>query len=295
MKLVIVSGLSGSGKSVALHMLEDLDFYCIDNVPVTLLGSMLAELTASDDPMYAKLAVGVDARNRAADLDAIPELFKSLRDQGIESEVIYLHADTDMLLRRYRETRRKHPLRHDDMSMKDAIDLERNLLGAVSNSSDLVIDTTQTSVYELREVIRERVGGRSENEISLLIESFGYKHGVPFDADFVFDVRCLPNPYWEIPLRPLNGRDPEVIEFLEAHPSVRRMVQDLMDFICHRIPEFAEARRNYMTVAIGCTGGQHRSVYIVDRITEALRQEYQHVLNRHNELARIMTERSEAV
>jgi len=294
MKLVIVSGLSGSGKSVALHMLEDLDFYCIDNVPVTLLGSMLAELTASNDPMYSKLAVGVDARNRAADLDAIPELFKSLRDQGIESEVIYLHADTDMLLRRYRETRRKHPLRNNGMTMQEAIELERKLLGAVSNSSDLVIDTTETGVYDLRELIRERVGARSENEISLLIESFGYKHGVPFDADFVFDVRCLPNPYWEMPLRALNGRDPEVVEFLGDHPSVRRMIQDVLGFVKHRIPEFIESRRNYMTVAIGCTGGQHRSVYIVDRITAALNQEYRHVLSRHNELSRKAPERPDS-
>jgi len=291
MKLIIISGLSGSGKSVALHMLEDLDFYCIDNVPVTLLGSMLEQLTSSDDPMYSNLAVGLDARNRATDLAAIPELFRSLRDKGISADVIYLHADTDMLLRRYRETRRKHPLRSDGMSLNDAIDLERKLLGAVSNSADLVIDTTQTSVYELRELVRERVGGRDDDEMSLLIESFGYKHGVPFDADFVFDVRCLPNPFWELPLRGLTGRDPEVIEFLEQHPSVRTMVQDILSFLEHRIPEFIEARRHYMTVAIGCTGGQHRSVYIVDRITAALGSDYRNVLNRHNELFRATEKR----
>jgi len=294
MRLIIVSGLSGSGKSVALHMLEDLDFYCIDNVPVTLLGSMLEQLTGSDDPTYANLAVGVDARNRAADLNKIPELFKSLSDSGLTMEVIYLHADTDMILRRYRETRRKHPLRNNGMSMQEAIELERKLLGPISNSSDLVIDTTQTSVYELRELIRERVGRRDESEISLMVESFGFKHGVPFDADFVFDVRCLPNPYWEIPLRPLNGRDPEVIEFLEDDPAVRTMIQDILGFLRHRIPEFIEARRNYMTVAIGCTGGQHRSVYVVDRITAALKEEFQHVLTRHNELAHSGTRKSES-
>jgi len=284
MRVLIVSGLSGSGKSVALHMLEDLDFYCIDNVPVTLLGSMLTQLIETNDPTYENLAVGVDARNKAADLNTLPELFKSLRDQGIASEVIYLHADTDVLLKRYRETRRKHPLRQDGMSMQEAIEREHKLLGSISNSSDLVIDTTQTSVYELREVVRERVGRSDENEISLLIESFGYKHGVPFDADFVFDVRCLPNPYWEPSLRPLNGRDQEVIDFLSSVDSVKTMTQDILSFLRNRIPEFIEARRNYMTVAIGCTGGQHRSVYIVDRITQALQDDYANVLSRHYEL-----------
>ncbi len=284
MRVLIVSGLSGSGKSVALHMLEDLDFYCIDNVPVTLLGSMLSQLIENADPAYDNLAVGIDARNRAADLSALPELFRSLREQGIASEVIYLHADTNVLLKRYRETRRKHPMRHDGMSMQEAIERERKLLSPVSNSSDLVIDTTLSSVYELREVIRERVGDREENNISLLIESFGYKHGVPSDADFVFDVRCLPNPYWEMPLRPLNGRDQEVIDFLEPNELVRRMIQDILGFLRHRIPEFMEARRNYMTVAIGCTGGQHRSVYLVEQITAALSEDYRHILSRHIEL-----------
>ena len=284
MRVLIVSGLSGSGKSVALHVLEDLNFYCIDNGPVTLLGSMLSQLIENADPAYENLAVGIDARNRAADLSALPEFFRSLREQGIASEVIYLHADTDVLLKRYRETRRKHPLRHYGMSMQEAIERERSLLSPVSNSSDLVIDTTLTSVYELREVIRERVGARQENSISLLIESFGYKHGVPFDADFVFDVRCLPNPYWEIPLRPLNGRDQEVIDFLEPIELVRTMIQDILAFLHNRIPEFIGARRNYMTVAIGCTGGQHRSVYAVDKITAALSKDYQHILSRHTEL-----------
>jgi len=286
MRILIVSGLSGSGKSIALHMLEDLDFYCIDNIPGALLGSMLSQLIESKDPTYENLALGIDARNKAADLNALPALFYSLRQQNISVDVIYLHADIDVLLKRYRETRRKHPLRAEGMSMNDAIERERELLGPISDSSDLVIDTTNTSVYELRELVRERVGRRHEDEISLLIESFGYKHGVPSDADFVFDVRCLPNPYWEPALRQLNGWDQAVIEFLEPNESVRTMTQDILNFLRHRIPEFVECRRNYMTVAIGCTGGQHRSVYVVEKITAALREEYRHIMSRHNELHR---------
>ena len=287
MRILIVSGLSGSGKSVALNMLEDLDFYCIDNIPVSLLGSMLSQLIESNDPAYENLALGIDARNKEADLNALPELFYSLRKKNISTDVIYLHADTDVLLKRYRETRRKHPLRSEGMSMSDAIERERQLLSAVSNSCDLVIDTTNTSVYELRDLISQRIGGREEDEISLLIESFGYKHGVPFDADFVFDVRCLPNPYWEPALRHLNGKDQEVFDFLEPNELVRTMMQDILDFLRHRIPEFAEARRNYMTVAIGCTGGQHRSVYIVEEITRALSKDYRYIISRHNELLKI--------
>ncbi len=284
MRILIVSGLSGSGKSVALHMLEDLGFYCIDNVPGALLGSMVSQLIESKDPLYENLALGIDGRNNADDLKKLPELFYSLRQQNVSSDIVYLHADIDVLLKRYRETRRKHPLRGEGMSMHEAIEHERKLLRPISNSSDLVIDTTNTSVYELRELIRERVGARDDNEISLLIESFGYKHGVPFDADFVFDVRCLPNPYWQQALRPLDGRDQEIIDYLEPNEAVRTMVQDILNFLRHRIPEFIEARRNYMTVAIGCTGGQHRSVYVVEKITAALQDEYRNIISRHNEL-----------
>ena len=201
MRLVIVSGLSGSGKSVALHLLEDLNFYCIDNVPAALLDTVITELVATADSIYDNLAVGVDARNRSADLESLPDLVRDLRERNIHCEVIFLHADDAILLKRYSETRRKHPLSDKGQSLADAIAMERELLGPIIDSAELVLDTTRTNVYELRDMIRERIGERNEPELSILIESFGFKHGLPSDADFVFDLRCLPNPYWEIQLR----------------------------------------------------------------------------------------------
>ena len=284
MRLTIVSGLSGSGKSVALNMLEDLAFYCIDNVPATLLNSLVSEIIATQDPLYNNLAVGLDARNRATDLESLPDLIRSLQRQSVHCEIIFLHADTDILLKRYRETRRVHPLRSEGIDLRNAIERERELLGPVTYSADLVIDTTQTSVSELRELIGSRVGERETPGLSILIESFGYKHGLPVDADFVFDLRCLPNPYWDLSMRPLTGKDEKVIEYLESYDSVQRMHADILDFLQRRIPEYVEANRNYLTIGIGCTGGQHRSVYMVDKIAHSLSKDRNHVLARHSEV-----------
>jgi UPF0042 nucleotide-binding protein len=284
MRLIIVSGLSGSGKSVALHLLEDVGFYCMDNVPAALLGSVISELVATQDPAYENLAVGIDARSRASDLETLPELVEQVRRRGIRCEVIFLHSDEDILLRRYAETRRPHPLSAQGLSLREAIDREKELLGPVIACAELVIDTTRTSVYQLRDTIRERVGMRSEPGLSILIESFGYKHGIPLDADFVFDLRCLPNPYWEQNLRPLTGKDADVVRYLESHESVRKMYTDILEFLRHWIPEYRDFNRNYLTVALGCTGGQHRSVYMVDKLAKALSADYPQVLTRHNEL-----------
>jgi UPF0042 nucleotide-binding protein len=284
MRLIIVSGLSGSGKSVALNALEDLGFYCIDNCPAHLLGGLISETIASRDKLYENMAVGVDARNRAADLESLPDMLHSLKDQGISCEVIFLSSEDQILLKRYRETRRPHPLRANDMSMQDAIEKEREILGALTYSADLVIDTTNTSMYELRDTIRERVAEKQEKEVSIQIESFGFKHGVPFDADFVFDVRCLPNPYWEPSLRSMTGRDKEVQEFLSGHEMTERMYSDIIAFLRNRIPEYIEHNRDYLTIAIGCTGGQHRSVYLVERIVRELQKDYPQVIIRHTEL-----------
>ena len=284
MRLIIVSGLSGSGKSVALDALEDIGFYCIDNIPAALLGGLIDQTVAARDALYDNMAVGVDARNRAADLESLPDLLRSLKDKGISHEIVFLHAENQVLLKRYRETRRKHPLRKADMSLQDAIERERELLGPITYSADLVIDTTASSIYELRALLHRRLGTREDNELSIQIESFGFKHGVPFDADFVFDVRCLPNPYWDPDLRPLNGKDVKVASFLEGHAITRKMRDDIISFLRNRIPEHLEHNRNYLTIAIGCTGGQHRSVYLAEKITGDLQLEFDDVLVRHNEL-----------
>jgi UPF0042 nucleotide-binding protein len=284
MRLVIVSGLSGSGKSVALDVLEDLGFYCIDNVPAALLGGLISQTIEARDALYDNMAVGVDARNRAADLQSLPDLLSSLKGQGVTCEIIFLHAEDQVLLERYRETRRRHPLRTQTMSLQDAVSEERDLLGPIIHSAGLVIDTTQSSVHDLREILRSRVGRDSSKGLSIQIESFGFKYGVPYDADFVFDVRCLPNPYWDPKLRKQNGCDSAVVDFLTGSEITENMYKDIMIFLSNRIPEYTEHNRNYLTVAIGCTGGQHRSVYIADRLAAALRKEHQGVLLRHNQI-----------
>ena len=284
MRLIIVSGLSGSGKSVALDALEDIGFYCIDNIPAALLGGLIDQTIAARDVLYDNIAVGVDARNRAADLELLPDLLRLLKDQGIRYEIVFLHAENQVLLKRYRETRRKHPLRKANMSLQDAIERERELLGPITYLADLVIDTTASSIYELRSLLHQRLGTRDENELSIQLESFGFKHGVPYDADFVFDVRCLPNPYWDTDLRKLNGKDAKVISFLESHAITNSMADDIVGFLRNRIPEYLEHDRNYLTIAVGCTGGQHRSVYLVERIAHQLQSDVNNILIRHNEL-----------
>lgn len=284
MRLIIVSGLSGSGKSVALHALEDLGFYCIDNIPAALLGGLLEQTVAAHDKLYDDMAVGVDARSRAVDLESLPDLIHSLKKKGFRCEIIFVDAEDQVLLKRYRETRRPHPLRTEGMSLQDAIGKERELLSSITYSADLVIDTTNSSIYDLRDSITQRVAERPADELSIQLESFGFKHGVPFDADFVFDVRCMPNPYWEPSLRAMNGKDHAIREFLSGHEVTESLYADIISFLRNRIPEHIEHQRNYLTVAIGCTGGQHRSVYMVERIVSELQQDYPHIIVRHNEL-----------
>jgi UPF0042 nucleotide-binding protein len=286
MRVIIVSGLSGSGKSVALHMLEDLDFYCVDNIPAALLKPLISHNLRGPESTYARTAVGLDARNRPNEIATVPALVEELRRSGIACEVLYLHASEDVLLKRYGETRRKHPLSSSGVGLRDAILAERKLLEPITLAADLIIDTSHMGVHALREVVRERVERRRESRLSLMFESFGYKHGIPGDADFVFDVRSLPNPYWEHSLRDLTGRDPAVIAYLESHESVRKMIQDLATFLEQRLPEFSLVNRNYLTIAIGCTGGQHRSVYIAERLADHFRQKFPEVMTRHHSLSK---------
>jgi RNase adapter protein RapZ len=281
MRLVLISGLSGSGKSVALHMLEDLDYYCVDNIPAGLLPMFISHTVRSQEPTYSLTAVGVDARNRPQEIASVPKLVDELKRSGVACEVIFLRADEEALLKRYSETRRRHPLSRDGLGLAEAIRQERGLLEPIADAADLIIDTTRTSVHELRELIRQRVGARTDGRMSILFESFAYRHGVPGDADFVFDVRSLPNPYWEPGLARFTGRDQAVIEYLERHPIVAKMFADLVGFLEHWIPELVRTNRSYLTIAIGCTGGQHRSVYLVERLAQHFSKRYAHVHARH--------------
>jgi UPF0042 nucleotide-binding protein len=285
-RLIVVSGLSGSGKSVALNMLEDLGWYCIDNIPAGLVQGLVAHSVQTEEPIYRRLAVGLDARNRPDDLASIPALITDLKKAGLRCEILYLHAEDEVLLRRYGETRRRHPLAGAGRSLADAIAEERRLLHPLIDSADLVIDTSRMSVHELRDLIGQRVESQSPGRLSILFESFGFKHGTPGDADFVFDTRTLPNPYWEPALQALTGRDAPVVAFLEASPQVHRMADDLVRFLDGRIPDYEAANRGYLTVAVGCTGGQHRSVYLVERLAAHFRQRYPQLLVRHNALAK---------
>lgn len=286
MRLVIVSGLSGSGKSVALHELEDIDFYCVDNIPAALLKPFIAHTIRGTDEVYRRTAVGLDARNRPNEINTIPVLVEELRRSAIACEVLFLHASDEVLLKRYAETRRKHPLVSTEVSLREAIDTERKLLEPITIAADLVIDTSNMTVHTLRERIRERLAREGEARVSLMFESFGYKHGIPGDADFVFDVRSLPNPYWDNALRHLTGRDAPVIAYLAEHRSVRAMIDSIAAFLEPRIAEFEQANRSYLTIAIGCTGGQHRSVYIAEELAAHFRRSYPHVLTRHDSLPR---------
>jgi UPF0042 nucleotide-binding protein len=284
LRLVIISGVSGSGKSVALHVLEDLGFYCVDNIPVALLKPFVEELVWRKDPAFENVGIGLDARSRASDLAQVPTLVQTLREGGLAVEIIFLQTDTKVLLSRFSETRRKHPLSDEQTSLEEAIAKERELLSPIINSAELVIDTTRMSVYALREQIRERVAPRTPGSVSIMIESFGYKNGLPANADFVFDVRCLPNPYWEPQLRPLSGKDAPVQAFLDEAPMVQRMVDDVVAFLEEWIPRYQDFQRSYLTVAIGCTGGMHRSVYVAEAVAKRLAAKHKNIRTHPSEV-----------
>lgn len=283
-RLIIVSGLSGSGKTVALHVLEDLGYYCIDNLPARLLKAVVDEVSSGPGEVGRGIAVGIDARNRRSDLESLPRLIEEFRQRNIQTDVLFVLAEDSVLLKRYSETRRRHPLAEHGAELRAAINQEREMLAEVINSADLIVDTSRTSIYELADIIRERVDRRASASLSVLIESFGYKHGIPADADFVFDMRCLPNPYWDLNLRPLTGLDEEVIRFLDEQQPVAAMHADILAFLERWIPEYRSSNRSFLTVAIGCTGGQHRSVYMAEKLAGSLRGIHDEVSTRHKEL-----------
>ena len=284
MNFFIVSGLSGSGKTIALQALEDLGFYCIDNLPAALLPNLAEQMQPARPGTLHKAAVGIDARNRAFLAD-VPQNLERLRTLGIPYRIIYLDAEESVLVRRFQQTRRPHPMLDDQTSLPEAIRLEKQLLEPLSFAAALRVDTTHTTPHALRAHIRDYARGEETAGLTLLVESFGYKHGTPLDADFVFDVRCLPNPYWQEELRRHTGLDQPVIRFLEQYEEVGALYDDIRAFLENWLPRFAREDRTYMTVALGCTGGQHRSVYLANRLARELESRGMKVQLRHRELA----------
>ena len=275
MQLIIVTGLSGSGKSVVLKALEDAGYYCVDNLPATLLPQIYENLNNSQ----SRVAISTDTRSGA--LEALPENIEKLKAQGINVQVLFLESTKQALVKRFSETRRRHPLSNDDITLGESIELERKLLAPLSELGHH-IDTSDLSANTLRGWVKDFVAQESKN-ITLLFTSFGFKHGIPLDADFVFDVRCLPNPHYDPKLRPMTGRDAPVKAFLEQQPMVHDMYQDIQSFVTRWLPSFIQENRSYLTIAIGCTGGQHRSVHIVEELGKHFSQQQQ-VLIRHREL-----------
>ncbi len=283
MSFIVVSGLSGSGKSIALQALEDIGFYCIDNLPAALLPHFAEEMREVRTEV-SDIAVGIDARNRLF-LGGAPTNLERLRTLGIDYRIIFLEADEAVLVKRFKETRRRHPLTDAQTPLLEGIRLEKTLLEPLSLSSARRIDTTHTTAQQLRQLIYEFARGASTRGITLLFESFGFKHGTPLDADYVFDVRCLPNPYWERGLRSLTGQDAAVAAFLEQHADVATMFGHIADFLTQWLPGFERENRSYLTVAIGCTGGQHRSVYLAERLAAHFRARGINTQIRHRELS----------
>jgi len=286
MRLLVLSGLSGAGKSIALQALEDLGFYCVDNLPVGLLPGFVAQMKIMEGRQQTHdIAVGIDARNMIDDLQDFRQILDNIKSQEISCEVIFIVANDDALIKRFSETRRKHPLTNDEISLIDALAAERHLLNPIADCADLHIDTSHTNVHQLRDQIRDRVGRHATSALSLQFLSFGFKHGHPIDADFVFDVRCLPNPHWDPQLRLQTGRDDDVIEFLQQQPVVKEMLADITRFVERWVPSFESENRSYLTVGVGCTGGQHRSVYLTETLGAHFKQIRERVLIRHRELS----------
>jgi UPF0042 nucleotide-binding protein len=283
-KLVIISGRSGSGKSTALHVLEDAGYTCIDNLPVGLLPALVHTSLRDSAARTPRMAVSIDARNSAADLERFPEILLSLDRMDLDCEVVYLDALGPTLVKRFSETRRRHPLTNDAVDLRQAIEAERELLAGIADLADLTVDTTHLTTPALIDLIKARIADKTESGLSLLFRSFGYKFGVPVDGDIVFDIRCLPNPHWIPELRRLTGRDEPVIVYLESDPDVDAMYRDIRDWLERWLPKYEANNRIYMTVAIGCTGGQHRSVYMVERLGRHFRSRMTNVLVRHREL-----------
>jgi UPF0042 nucleotide-binding protein len=281
-RFILISGMSGAGKTTALHALEDAGFYCVDNLPAGFLAEFAKHLGEDDLPHYRKVAVGIDARNRESDLAQLPDILDHLRTASLSVELIFIEASEEALLKRFSETRRRHPLSGTRLPLREAIARERSLLEPIIARADLRIDTTHTHIHKFRTQFIERIMRRDTNALALQFCSFGYKNGVPPDADFVFDVRCLPNPHWDSELRHLTGRDDAVRGFLDTSELAREMVAYVTAFLEKWIPRFEADNRSYLTIAIGCTGGRHRSVYVAEKLATHFRA-MRHVVATHRD------------
>lgn len=280
MRLLIVSGRSGSGKSITLQVLEDLGYYCVDNLPIEMVPDLLVKIR-NEQP---RVAISIDARNLPNHTGPLKDVLSKLKQTGGHFETLYLDASDAVLLKRFSETRRKHPLTNQSLSLPEAVKFERDVLSPIANLANITIDTSQLSKHELCNMVRDRVTSENENNLQLLVQSFGFKNGTPPDSDFIFDVRCLPNPYWQQDLRVQSGLDEGVIHFLENYADVRLMVEDILRFLDNWIPRFEADNRSYLTVGIGCTGGQHRSVYIAEQIAKQAQSLYLNTQIRHRDL-----------
>lgn len=285
MRLIIVSGRSGSGKSTALDVLEDNGFYCIDNLPAGLLPELAERALLHTELLHPQVAVSIDARNLPSQLKRFSELLDEVRGRNIRCDVLYLDASEETLLKRFSETRRRHPLTNEQRSLAEAMTAETTLLTPIIDRADLKIDTTHLNLYQLRDTLKLRLLNQPEPGTAYLIESFGFKRGMPVDADVVFDVRCLPNPYWKPELRDFTGLEQPVEEYLAAQADVEDMYQDIFAYLHKWLPRFAASNRSYVTVAIGCTGGHHRSVYLANRLGNALKPLLKNVQIRHRDLS----------
>lgn len=286
MKVVIISGRSGSGKSTALNLLEDEAYYCIDNLPVALIPEVIQHLRESNANEYHKVAICVDARNINQDLSNLAEQFKTKPDD-VDIDVLFLDAEDNRLIKRFSETRRRHPLSNKNTALSEAIINERKILEPIADIATLTIDTSSMSLHELRSTIKTRLVEKQGAGISILFQSFGFKQGIPVDTDFVFDIRILPNPHWDPNLRAFTGQDTAVIDFLNDHQEVEDMFLDIKGFVEKWLPMFEQNNRSYITIAVGCTGGQHRSVYMAERLGQYFNPLYANVQVRHRELDRL--------
>jgi UPF0042 nucleotide-binding protein len=285
MRLIVISGHSGSGKTSALNILEDVGFTCIDNLPSSLLPELINQLKADSRDSQFELAVGIDARSLMGDLSKIPNILSTIEDTGVQVDVIFLKAQRADLLRRYSETRRKHPLSSNTIGLKEAIDLEENIIAPIAKVASLTIDTSGLTLHQLRDLVKNTIIPNNQQQMTILFESFGFKERIPNGSDFVFDVRCLPNPYWKAELRTQTGNDLGVITFLESQVDVASMLADIIGYLTRWIPKFQSNNRSYLTVSIGCTGGQHRSVYMANRLHEHFSKQYSFVQVIHKEIA----------
>jgi UPF0042 nucleotide-binding protein len=285
MKLVIVSGLSGSGKTVALRTLEDSGYYCIDNLPLGMLPELVGNMINATPRPYDLVAIAIDARSGVDSSDGFDDIMRQIGKHDLDLKVLFLTCDTSRLLKRFSETRRRHPLSRTGLPLADAIQQEKKMLEDIHANADLAIDSSGMNVHELRQMIIDRLTSQSGTEMGILIQSFGFKNGVPADTDFVFDVRCLPNPHWEQGLKPLSGRDRAVIKYLESYAEVDEMFDSIYQFLTTWIPRFEKENRSYMTISIGCTGGKHRSVYLSERLAAVLREQRASLSLRHRDLS----------